>query len=195
MKDIILTNGSRLCEAVDFENQIFNLKKDKMGKENLNLGQNQPFCKTDIMRCFNSSDVGKVFWRVESYGVLTQCLIYELKDDNQAVIRLAVLTDLRNQEYKLKTEIEYWGSSTYGTDTLQKSNQYYYDFEEAKKTSLDRYMKEVNPNGIYKVARYFDDVFECFVTGELLKKDAQIKCNEFNSKPRTYVSYGLISIA
>ena len=31
----------------------------------------------------------------------------------------------------------------------------------------------------------FDDVFECFVTGELSKKnDAQIKCNEFNSKPR-----------
>lgn len=165
---------------------MFNLK--------LKFRTNPPFCKTDVMRCFNSSDIGKVFWRVESYGVLTQCLIYELKDANQAVIRLAVLTDLRNQEYKLKTEIEYWGSSTYGTDTLQKSNQYYYDLEEAKKASLERYNKEVNPNGIYRVARYFDDVFECFVTGELSKSDAQIKCDEFNSKPRAYVSYGLRSI-
>lgn len=166
-----------------------------MENKNSNLAQNQPFCKTDVMRCFNSSDIGKVFWRVESYGVLTQCLIHELKEDNKAVIRLTVLTDLRNQEYNLKTELEYWGSSIYGTDVLQKSDQYYYDLEEAKKASFERYNKEVNPTGIYKVARYFDDVFECFVTGELSKKDAQIKCNEFNSKPRAYVSYGLRSIA
>mgnify|MGYP000895491922 CR=1 FL=1 len=157
--------------------------------------ENEALNKADVMRCFNSSDIGKVFWRVESYGVLTQCLIHEIKEDNQAVIRLASLTDLRNQEYKLKTEIEYLGSSTYGTDTLRKSEQYYYDLEEAKKASFDRYMKEVNPNGKYKVARYFDDIFECYVTDLLSKKDAQIKCNEFNSKPRAYVSYGLKSIA
>ncbi len=161
----------------------------------LNLPQNPQFCQTDVMRCFNSSDVGKVFWRVESYGALTQCLINEVKDDGQAVIKLAGLTDLRNEEYNLKTEIKYFASSTYGTDCLQKSQQYYYDFEEAKKASFDRYMKEVNPNGKYKVARYFDDVFECFVTELLSKKDAQIKCNEFNSKPKAYVGYGLRSIA
>jgi hypothetical protein len=95
----------------------------------------------------------------------------------------------------LISEIEYWASSIYGTDTLQKSEQYYYDLSEAKKASFDRYMKEVNPNGKYKLARYFDDVFECYVTDEMSKKDAQIKCNEFNSKPRAYVSYGLKSIA
>ena len=166
-----------------------------MENKSSNLVQNPPFCKTDVMRCFNSSDVGKVFWRVQSYGALTQCLIHELKEDNQAVIRLAVLTDLRNQEYNLKTEIEYWGSSTYGIDVLQKSDQYYYDLEEAKKASLERYMKDVNPNGVYKVARYFDDIFECFVTDELSKKDAQIKCEELNSKPRAYVSYSIRSIA
>jgi hypothetical protein len=39
----------RLCEAVDFENQIFNLKqKDKMKNKNSNLTQNPPFCKTDV---------------------------------------------------------------------------------------------------------------------------------------------------
>jgi hypothetical protein len=166
-----------------------------MKNESTELAQNPPFCKTDVMRCFNLSDIGKVFWRVEGYGALTQCLIHEIKEDNQAVIRLAGLTDLRNQEYNLKTEIEYWGSSTYGTDTLQKSEQYYYDLDEAKKASLERFNKEANPNGKYKVARYFDDIFECYVTDELSKKDAQIKCNEFNSKPRAYVSYGIKSIA
>jgi len=166
-----------------------------MENKSSNLAQNPPFCKTDVMRSLISSDIGKVFWRVESYGALTQCLIHEIKEDNQAVIRLAGLTDLRNQEYNLKTEIEYWRSSTYGTDALQKSEQYYYDLSEAKKASFDRYMKEVNPNSKYKVARYFDDVFECYVTDEMSKKDAQIKCNEFNSKQRAYVSYGLKSIA
>jgi len=163
--------------------------------KSIELSRNPPFCKTDVMRDFNSSDIGKVFWRVGSYGALTQCLIHELKEDNTAVIRLANLTNLRNQEYNMETEIEYWASSTYGTDVLQESKEYYYDLEEAKKASLERFNKEVNPNGIYRVARYFDNVFECFVTDELSKKDAQIKCNEFNSKPRAYVRYSLKSIA
>ena len=90
-----------------------------MENKSSNLVHNIPFCKADVMRCFNSSDIGKVFWRVESYGVLTQCLIHEIKENNEAVIRLAGLTDLRNGEYRLKTEIEYCGSSTYGTELLR----------------------------------------------------------------------------
>ena len=101
--------------------------------KSIELSRNPPFCKTDVMRDFNSSDIGKVFWRVGSYGALTQCLIHELKEDNTAVIRLANLTNLRNQEYNMETEIEYWASSTYGTDVLQESKEYYYDLEEAKK--------------------------------------------------------------
>lgn len=165
-----------------------------MKNKSSNLIKNTPFSKNDVMRCFNSSDIGKVFWRVESYGALTQCLIHEVKEDKRAVIKLAGLTDFRNEGYKMKTEIEYWTSSTYGTEVLQRSDQFYYDFDEAKKASFDRYMKEVNPNGIYKVARYFDDVFECFVTGELSKGEAQIKCNELNSETRGYLSYGIKSI-
>jgi len=41
----------------------------------------------------------------------------------------------------------------------------------------------------YKVARYFDDVFEIYVTGELSKDEAQSKCNELNFNSRAYVSY------
>ena len=150
--------------------------------------------KADIMRDFNSSDIGKIFWRVEYRGVLTQCLIHEVKKNHEAVIRLATLTDLKNKEYALKSEIEYWSSSTYGTDTLRKSNEFYYDFEEAKKISSERFNKEVNPNGKYKVARYFEDVFEGYIHGEFSKKVAQIKCNELNSKPRSYVNYRIKTI-
>lgn len=171
------------------------INEREMKNKSSDLAHTPTFYKSHLIRCFNSSDIGKVFWRVESYGALTQCLIHEIKEDNQAVIKLAGLTDLRNQEYKLKTEIKYWGSITCGTDTLKNSNEYYYDLDEAKKASFARYTKEVNPNGKYKVARYFDNVFEYFVTGELSKKDAQIKCNEFNSKPIAYVRYGLRSIA
>ena len=41
----------------------------------------------------------------------------------------------------------------------------------------------------YKVSRYFDDVFECYVTGELTIEEAKVKRDELNSKPRYYVSY------
>jgi hypothetical protein len=145
--------------------------------------------KVDITRSFNSSDIGKIFWRVEYRGILTQCLIHEVKKNDEAVIRLATLTDLKNEEYNLKSELDYWSSSIYGTDTLRKSNEFYYDFKEAKIASLERFNKEVNPNGKYKVARYFDDVFECYMPNEYAKKVAQIKCNELNSKPKAYVSY------
>ena len=42
----------------------------------------------------------------------------------------------------------------------------------------------------YRVARYFDDVFEMFVTGPTSKEEADKKALEFNNKrPRHYVFY------
>lgn len=167
--------------------------------ENLNKKQpieqtQQHSCLGSVERCFNSSDIGKVFWRVEYRGVITQCLIFSINEKNEAVIKVATLTDFRNEEYKLKNEVDYFGTSTYGIDIIQENKQYYFDFEMAKKASIERFNKEVNPNGKYRVARYFDDMFECFVTGSLSKKEARLMCDEFNSQPRAYVSYGLKNI-
>ena len=49
----IAANGSRLCEAVDFEKTNVQFKtKDKMKTESTELAQNPPFCKTDVSGSF-----------------------------------------------------------------------------------------------------------------------------------------------
>lgn len=66
------------------------------------------------------------------------------------------------------------------------------DFELAKISSMELYNKYFAPNSKYKVARYFDDVFECYVTGELNKKDADEKKQSLNKKTRCYVYYDIV---
>jgi hypothetical protein len=45
------TNGSRLCEAVDFEKTNIQFKtKHKMKNKSSKLAQNPPFCKADVRR-------------------------------------------------------------------------------------------------------------------------------------------------
>lgn len=166
----------------------------QMNNESKNLIQNEPFRKADLARCFNMSDIGKVFWRVGSYGSLTQCVIHEITENNEAVIKNSLLTDLSNQEYRLNDVIKHRFTSTYGAECLRDNNEYYYNLDEAKKASLERFNKEVNPDGKYRVARYFDDIFEKYETDALPKKEAQLKCNELNSRPRAYVYYAIKSI-
>lgn len=152
---------------------------------------------------FTSEDVGKVFWRVGYNGVLTQLQIHEVKENGDAVLRIGGLSDMSNYDYKIREEVEYMGSSTYGVDTIQKSSdEYFEDLEQAKTASYERYLREVNPFGQYKVARYFDDVFETYVkdpkTREDLvfnKKDAKAEAIKQNdAKPRAYVYYDIRAV-
>lgn len=150
--------------------------------------------KTFNLKSFSSKDIGKVFWRVGYQGILTQCLISDVKENSEAIIKLAMLTNLTPYEYKLNDNVEYYGTSTYGIEVLQKDDEFYYDFEKAKKQSLERFNKEVNPNGKYKVGRYFDNIFETYVTDILSKKEARKQCKKFNFKSRHYVSYDIVNI-
>ncbi len=152
---------------------------------------------------FTSEDVGKVFWRVEYRGILQQLLIHEVKENADAVLRICHMTDMSNDDYKIREEVEYFGSSTYGVASINKSSdEYFTDLEEAKTASYERYLREVNPFGQYKVARYFDDVFETYVkdpkTREDLvfnKKDAKAEATRQNdAKPRAYVYYGIRAV-
>lgn len=157
----------------------------------------------DLDREFNADDIGKVFWRVESYGYLSQCLIHAVNEKKEATIKFMGITDLLNEEYKIKPEEEreYWSSSTYGIHVLKKDG-FYLDLDEALKASKARFDLEVNPHGDYKVARYFDDVFETYVkdpkTREDLvfnKKDAKAEATRQNdAKPRAYVYYGIRAV-
>jgi hypothetical protein len=69
---------------------------------------------------FTSEDVGRLFWRVGYNGVLTQLQIHEVKENSDAVLRIGGLSDMSNNDYKIRETVEYMGSSTYGVDTIRK---------------------------------------------------------------------------
>ncbi len=73
--------------------------------------------------------------------------------------------------------------------------EWFSDLEAAKKVAEEKYYKQINPFGKYKVARYFDDCFEAYVTKEISKKEAQEKAAEFNRRKRHYVSYGIVGVS
>ena len=144
---------------------------------------------------FINSDVDKLFWWVQYQGVLTQYKIISISENGEATFKMCGLTDLRDNEYKLKDDIDYWSSSTFGIDIVKNKNtEFFTDFEKAKEYSLFRYDKYVNPNGKYRVVRYFDDVFEAYESGILDKKSALEKACVLNKKQRHYISYGVVAI-
>lgn len=142
------------------------------------------------------AEIGTTFYRVEYQGILTKHEIIKFKND-EPVYQLTGLTDFKDESWKLKEKPEAWATSNYSFDIVldNKEGQYFESFEEAKTISKEKFEKEVNPNGDYRVARYFDDIFEAFVTGILSKKEARIEAKKFNSaKPRHWVSYSIRAV-
>lgn len=140
-------------------------------------------------------EIGQKYYRVQSYGALMEYEVSGFKN-GVPVYSIAGLTDLSNETYKFKDNPLNFGSSTFPLQTIlsDNKNEWFSDINDAKKVSLERFTMEVNPNGIYRVARYFDDVFECYVTDEISKKEAKGKCDELNKRQRHYVSYSIVAI-
>jgi len=139
---------------------------------------------------------GKIFYRVEYQGRLSEYKIIEFKND-KPVYKITQLTDIRNDVYKLIPEENRnsIGTSNFGLELIIEDKGFFKSIDDAKKKSLERFNKEVNPNGMYKVARYFDDVWEAYESKELSKTDAKSLARELNQKPRHYVSYGIIPVS
>jgi hypothetical protein len=173
-----------------YQNTLNNMKSTELEQQ-----MNPPLLIASVRHSFIDSDVNKLFWRVEYQGILSQYLIRNIHENGEATFKIANLTDLRDNQYKLKDDVDYWCSSTFGIDIIiNKPTEFFTDFQKAKEHSLLRYDKEVNPNGKYRVARYFDDIFETYETGILDKKSALNKASELNKQSRHYVSYGAVSV-
>ncbi len=139
-------------------------------------------------------EIGNKYYRVEYQGSLSLYEIIEYKNGDP-VYSITQLTTMKNYEYAFIENPKPFGTSNFSTDVINKDKKgWFLDFEQAKKKSYERFEYEVNPNGQYRVARYFDDIFEIYVTETLTKKEADIKAKEFNNKPRHYVSYSPVAI-
>jgi hypothetical protein len=57
----------------------------------------------------------------------------------------------------------------------------FFDYDSALKASMDRFYKDVNPNGLYRVAEYFDNKFVRYITAFMSKRDAMNKAESMKA--------------
>ncbi len=139
--------------------------------------------------------LGDKYYRVEHQGTLSMYEVVGFKND-EPLYGITQLAYSKNDEYIYHDNPERFGTSNFSINKLKSREDYFDNLNEAKKEALKRFEKQVNPNGDYKVARYFDDVFEAYVTDVLTKTEANKKALELNKmKPRHYVRYSIRMIA
>ncbi len=135
---------------------------------------------------------GKIIWRVGYNGPITPYKVLEVCENGDFVMGLLPpITKITDFDYAIieLSDKEYFGKSTFNPKTCSSAHEFFDDLELAKDQSLVNFEKEVNPNASYRVARYFDDVFEAYETGPLSKRDAIERRKQLNATQRHYVSY------
>lgn len=119
-------------------------------------------------------------------------LVSRSKAGNDFVFSLTGLMDCNSfEEWKIKEDNR--ESNIFQTLSEKNITELFTDFEEAKKVSKEMWDKEVAPNAMYRVAHYFDDMFEGYVTDVLNKKNAYNAAVKLNEK-RKYLHYYAIKI-
>lgn len=153
------------------------------------------FRKEDIARGFNGSDIGKIYFRVLHQGQLELCLIRKITETNKAIIHCYSLSSFQQDVFSL-IEPAYLYSSEYTSNVLRNEKEYLFSLEKAINKSLENFYLNVCPHGAYKVALYFDDVFQYFITGNLSKKQAEVKRSELSAKkPQgSLYSYSIVCV-
>lgn len=134
-----------------------------------------------------------VRYRVEYNGFLEK-LVAKSKMGKSFIFEIYSLMDCnRFEEWKIKEN----SSEKFGCRLLTDKDDamLYTDFEEAKKVSEERWDKEVAPNALYRVAYYFDDIFERYVTEPLSKRDAFAKLDDYRKKNVRYLNgYDVVKV-
>lgn len=141
-------------------------------------------------RKLSQKDIGKLFWRVEYKGVLRQYCVKSVSKNGTGEFKIANLTSFKGG-YGFVEEVDYWCSSKFGVNVIKNNKEFYTSYSKAKESLIARYHEEVNPNGSYRVVRYFDDFWEAWESEVLSKKEAIAMANKLNESPRCYVRYDI----
>ncbi len=154
---------------------------NKLVEQNLETQQKQHY------------NIGGKYYRVTYDGVLREYKIIR-EEKGVPVYSITQLVSLKDSEYSFIEEPKSFGTSTFSLDIIKNNEQkeWFTDLEKAKNVSKERFDKVVNPNGDYRVARYFDDRFEHYVTEIMSKKEAYSEASKLNRKERAYVSYQVV---
>ena len=112
------------------------------------------------------------------------------------------LESTQDEEWKLKNDIDSFeeclGKCELTEDYIRSNMKIFYeykDFDEAAKKSKELWDKFYKPLSLYRVAQYFDDIFECYVSEPMCKKDARNLQYKFRENNKRYgVDFGIIAI-
>lgn len=127
-----------------------------------------------------------VRYRVVFNGYLEK-LVSNAKAGKYYVFSLISLMDCNGfEEWKIK-ENNNDTRNVFQTLTKESISELFTDFDEAKRVSKGRWDKEVSPNSLYRVAYYFDDIFERYVTEPMSKREAFAKADELRKKKAKYL--------
>lgn len=135
-----------------------------------------------------------VKYRVVFNGYLEK-LVSNSKAGKDYVFSLIGLMDCNMfEEWKIKVDNNST-SKLFQILSEDSISKLYTDFEEAKEVSKERWDKEVAPNALYRVAHYFDDMFEGYVTEPLSKRDAFAKLDDYRKKNFRYLNnYDVVKV-
>lgn len=127
-----------------------------------------------------------VRYRVVFNGYLEK-LVSNSKAGKYYVFSLISLMDCTGfEEWKIK-ENNNNTSNLFQTLSEISIQELFSDFEEAKRVSKERWDREVAPNALYRVAYYFDDMFERYVTDPMSKREAFARADELRKKRARYL--------
>jgi len=148
-----------------------------------------PETKTELVK----EDIGRLVWRVEYPGILYQYKLIRISESGKGVFKIDLIYGVGQDERVRTPPRDFTCTTELGIATLRKP-EFHTDFEKADLRSQERFDKEVNPDGEYRVGRYFDDVWEAWETDRLPKKKAREVLSTLNKRKHYYVSYRLADV-
>lgn len=121
-----------------------------------------------------SPEDGEIWFQVNYRGGILPMMVIEEFNDGRKKFRysdksIAIVDEL---SHSFVEDWEFKPGMFTSTFNPHESTDMFQDVEIAKAKSLELFEKNVNPNGIYRVAKYFDDVFDGYVTEPMSKAEA-----------------------
>ncbi len=143
-----------------------------------------------------TQEIGKKYWFISYDGAITEAEIISVNDEGVILWKRRAITNFSNDTYKIiDEESSLTTTSKYTLEEFAKfHSKYSDDFDIAIQFSKELFEKVINPNGIYKVAQDFDNVFEKYVSEPVSKAHAKIRKTELEAKKRHLVSYRLVAV-
>ena len=137
----------------------------------------------------NKKPNGLIFYRVEYNGVITALKVLEelpngdkkMAGSNEALTKITPFEISFVDDWAFCPSI--W-TQTFNPEKPEYEGKFFTDVALAKAKALENFQKDARPNDLYRIARYFDDVFDGYVResdGPMSKQKALERLKEYKN--------------